>query len=112
MKRMFKALILTFTISTILSIQTLAIGNYEENIVNAFNISSNSNAKAKMYIEKISTLKSEIDSYTLQIKEIKDYNISVSQKLKTISDKYKSDKNSFSSSSIKCKEWNQINTTA
>ena len=96
MKNIIKALIVTTTFLTIGSMQVFATNVEGANPVANYITSSNSNAKDHAYIEKSKAIREEIKTLNIQIKELREYNQSVNAKLKTLSEKYKADKNSVS----------------
>ena len=100
MKNIFKALIIATSFLTIGTMQVFATNVEGTNPVTKYVTSSNSNAKDHAYIEKSNAIREEIKTLNNQIKELREFNQSVNSKLKTLSEKYKADKNSVSSDTM------------
>ena len=101
MKNIFKTALLIISILTIGSMQVFATNADLETSTSEYVETTDTSLEAKAYNEKAKALRAEINTYTSQIKELREYNNSVSKKVKTISEKYKADKNSFSSDKLK-----------
>ena len=100
MKNLFKIALLTITIVSLGSITVFATNVNEDSYVQENTTSSNVNAK-RAYQQKAKAIRADISTYTSQIKELNEYIASVKSKLKTLDEKYKTDKNSVSSDTMK-----------
>ena len=101
MKTFIKA---TFLFTIIFSLNTtniLANGLNNIDINKQIVLSTSSQTIRQDYIDKSNVLKTEIDTLTNKIKELNEYNSAVNQKLKVISDLYKTNKNIISSEKMK-----------
>ena len=101
MKNIVKTFTITLTFLTLCSAQAFANNVNNTNPVSKYVVSSNENAKNHAYIEKSNAIRAEINAITVQIKELKEYNSNVSNKLKSLNEKYKTDKNVISSDTMK-----------
>ena len=100
MKNLFKIALLTITIVSLGSITVFATNVNEDSYVQENTTSSNVNAK-RAYQQKAKAIRADISTYTSQIKKLNEYIASVKSKLKTLDEKYKIDKNSVSSDTMK-----------
>lgn len=101
MKNIIKTFTITLTFLTLCSVQAFANNVNNTNPVSKYVAGSNENAKNHAYIEKSNAIRAEINAITVQIKELKEYNSNVSNKLKSLNEKYKTDKNVISSDTMK-----------
>lgn len=101
MKNIIKTFTITLTFLTLCSVQAFANNVNSTNPVSKYVAGSNENAKNHAYIEKSNAIRAEINAITVQIKELKEYNSNVSNKLKSLNEKYKEDKNVISSDTMK-----------
>ena len=101
MKKIIKIL---FAITFILAIGTMqafatnidnnnSISKYDEDLL--FDVNN------QTYIEKSSAIRIEINSLTTQIKDLREYNANVNDKLKVLNEKYKIDKSIISNDDMK-----------
>ena len=90
MKKFLKVILVLSAIFTVGSMQ-------------AFATSSNANPYTRnhAYLEKANAIKSEIDTYTAQIKAMTEYNSSVNQKVKALNEQYKLTKDNVTNEKLK-----------
>lgn len=100
MKNLFKIMAVIAMTFTLGGMQVFALG-VNSQIPSTFASSSNSDFASHAYLEKANAIRLEINTYTNQIKEMNEYNISVNQKLNNLNERYKADKNSFSSDKMR-----------
>lgn len=101
MKNIFKALVILSTFLTIGTMQVFATSIEYTVPETQFIAGSNENAKDHAYIEKSKAIREEIQTLTTQIKELREYNITVNAKLKALNEKYKIDKSVVSNDTMK-----------
>ena len=101
MKRTINTLFITFAFLAIGTMQAFATNVNATNPASKYVAGANENRKDHAYIEKSKAIRAEINALTTQIKELKDYNASVSNKLKSLNEKYKTDKSIISSDVMK-----------
>ncbi|MBO6119563.1 MAG: hypothetical protein J6P02_03790 [Lachnospiraceae bacterium] len=101
MKNLSKTIIFVVAISTTLAMQTFATNINPLNKVTKYTTSSNSNAMAHAYLEKANAIRAEISTYNTKIKDLREYNQNVNQKLKTLNEQYKTNKSIISSEKMK-----------
>lgn len=96
MKIFFKTITITLTFLTIGCVQVFATNINDFNAMPNYIAETNANAKDYAYIEKSKAIRAEISALTSQIKELKEYNSNVNAKLKSLNEKYKTDKSIIS----------------
>lgn len=110
MKNFFKTTFITMAFLTIGAIQVFAtnvniynpgVQYINNNIAESQYIDSNDTAEAKSYRKKANAIRSEINTITIQIKELKEYNAGVNAKLKALNEQYKTDKSIISSDNMR-----------
>ncbi len=101
MKKIFKTLLIVTAFLTIGTVQAFATNISGVNPVSQYIAGSNENAKDHAYIEKSKAIRAEIDILNTQIKGLREYNESVSNKLKTLNEKYKTDKSIISNDTMR-----------
>lgn len=95
MKNLFKAVI---TLTIILSIGSMTAFAANQN---KSALTAEQKAARQEYKQKADVIRSEINVYTTQIKELKEYNAKVNSKVKELNQMYKADKNSVDSDKMK-----------
>ena len=101
MKNILKISLLTASLIIIASVEAFATNASIQDSLAEYEVIADTSLEAKEYREQAKIIRTEINTYTSQIKEIRDYNSSVNQKLKALSEQYKIDKNSISNDKMK-----------
>lgn len=101
MKNFLKITLLTTSLIIMASIEAFATNVSIQDSLAEYETITDTSLEAKAYREQAKIIRAEIDTYTSQIKEIRDYNSSVNQKLKALNERYKADKNSISNDKMK-----------
>ena len=96
MKRIISTLFITTAFLIIGAMQAFATSVNAANPVAQYIIGANENAKDNAYIEKSKAIRAEINTISAQIKELREYNSNVNNKLKALNKQYKTDKSIIS----------------
>ena len=94
MKKIFKTLLIVTAFLTIGTVQAFATNINATGLASQYNVDSN--AKDHTYIEKSKAIRAEINALSTQIKELREYNSNVNNKLKALNKQYKTDKSIIS----------------